>query len=190
MTFWSGNAFVLDERSSSAGDFTSFADVFVSAPNTLLRTLIWVYVESWADYEVGSSGLLNLPVSWAFADLNSQHHSPGELGENPSNAGEEVIATDVVPLSFTGLGWPPTASSHLSGSVNDLSSDATIDSTYNINAFMHGSGRSYVDSHAQRHFTELPDYGFSLHNWATSVAGGLPQAYTAWVMVRLLYEHP
>jgi hypothetical protein len=152
--------------------------------------LIWVYVEKWGRWETGESGLLNLPISWALGDLNSVHHSVGSISPSPGNAEEELIATDLVGIDYTALGFPPNSTGSLTGSVNDISSSATLATDYNNNAFALGAGRSEVDSHAQRHFTEIPTYQFQLHRWAEGVAGGQRDAYTAWVMVRMLYSHP
>lgn len=186
-TLWSGNSFKLDNATGTGITF-EYADVFVTEPGTLLRTLIWVQVAGYGAYEQGDSGLTLVPASWAFADLNSFHHTASSVGDVPGNAEEELIATDMVPMEWTGLGWPPNSSATLSGSINSIDSSGDLETTYNTNQFMYGNGRSYVDSNAQRLFNTVPVYMFTMHDWHTAVAGGLGWAAEAWVMVRSLYR--
>lgn len=186
-TLWSGQSFHLDDAFGTGITF-EYGDVFVTGDATLLRTLIWVQVAAYAPYEQGDSGLTIVPASWAFGDLNSFHHTASSVGDVPGNAEEELIATDMLPLGWTGLGWPPNSSATLSGSINSIDSSGDLETTYNTNQFMYGFGRSYVDSNAQRLFNTVPVYMFTMHDWATSVAGGIRPAGEAWVMIRSLYR--
>jgi hypothetical protein len=94
------------------------------------------------------------------------NHSTSGPSNVPGWSGEELIASDVQQPTYAALGWPPNVHSDLSGSVNDIESSATIDETWNLNAFMYASARSFVDSHAQRHFEETPHYGFTVADYS------------------------
>lgn len=142
-------------------EFT-FNDTGAPVPGTLLRSLIWVSWAGYIAYETGEHGVPFGPVGYGFSDLNSQNNfDPWSPADNGFEIDKDLIAFDQITPTPTGLGWPPVVSGTLSGSINEIDSSGDIELTENINAFMYATGTSFVDSHAQRLFSEEPQYGFA-----------------------------
>lgn len=161
-------------------------DGLIGEPTTLLRTLCWIHFAGYSFYEIGSTGLLNTPVGFALGAINGSAYNGNPPTEDPQNEWVDLIANGSTVLNYTGLGWPPDSTGHLSGSVNEIDSSATLATTENLNTFMYGNATLFVDSHAQRSFSEPPQFKFAY----TEFGAGLTTSTSVdvWMHVRMLWQ--
>ena len=182
---WSGTAFTL-HNVPSGGDNYNWVDTYPIINCTLLRTLIWVSFTGYHQYTIGDGGSLNPLIGFALQDLNSQNNNGNVATDFPGNPYVETIATASGLMNYTAIGWPPNSSGHLTGSVNDIASDATLATDYNLNTFLYGTQTMHVNSESQRIFTSQPHYYFQSLALSSGFDNG--QSMDIYVQVRMLYR--
>lgn len=158
---------------------------FITA--TLLRTIITVSFMAYGLYSIGPEGIPNQVVGFGLGETNSFNYNGNPPVDDPAADFVDYLAQGSTPLEWTALGWPPDTTGHLSGSVNDIDSSATLATTENLNTYMYGTGRIYVDSKAQRTFTGgFPHFKLAL--W--TIEGGELLAFDRWAVaqVRFLWQ--
>jgi len=154
---------------------------------TLLRTIITVHFMAYGLYSIGSEAIPNQVVGFGLGETNSHNYNGNPPSDDPAADFVDYLAMGTDALTWTGLGWAPNSTAHLSGSVNDIDSDATLDTVENLNTFMYGTASIRVDSKAQRTFTgAFPHFKLSL--W--QIDGGELLSFDRWAVaqVRFLWQ--
>lgn len=158
----------------------------VGEPFTLLRTLVWVHFAGYSFYNIGNTGERNQPCGYALGALNGTAYNGNPPTDDPANEWVDLVATGSTVLNYAALGWPPDSTAHLSGSVNEIDSSATLATIENLNTFMYGNATIFEDSHAQRTFVEDPQFSF----FYTPFLGGLTLStdVDVWAQIRMLWQ--
>lgn len=182
---WSGAAFTL-HNAPTALDHYDWTDPYPIPVCTLLRTIIWASFTGYHQYEIGSGGSVNPLIGFALADTNSQNFNGNHPSDFPGNPYVDLIATASGLMDYTAISSPPDSTGSLTGSVNDISSSATLTTEYNVNTFLYGTKTMHVDSNSQRIFVHQPQYTFQ--SLALSSGFDHGQSMDIYVQVRMLYK--